>query len=752
MPPLLLWLLATWLAGWCLLPVSRLLFSRLPDGGLAAGRVLWLLLAGLLALWTAVYGLAPLSFAPLWVLGVPLLGLLPLLNVQRRADFLAWLRGHGGGLKWSDAVFVGSFLAFAWVRARHPEINDLEKPMDAALMASAARAQFLPFQNCWFAGQAFTDYYYFFHLCGGLLLRTFQTPIAVGYNLVQPLVCALFWSTLWSLGASLAGTNKRGVAVVLSVALFGHFEPIRQWLTPRNPSQGEWLFRLNWWETSRVLLSSDPKKPGDFDKTINEYPAFSSAIGDAHAHFWAFPFAMLLFCLCLELFYSALSPSVRGVSRRRVLLLMCAGALAAFWAGNTWDVPVYALLVLACGVVPLWRATALRANVKQTEAAPPAAVPDAPLTKRERRLREQERKRNGETIATAPQPATPPANPQFAATRLPLRFVIAEVAWILGALLLARVLAQPYLRTFKAPVSGARMDFWLPPLSQLLLLWGGIFALLGVAFWVWKRERALRDTGWDASQNSFAITLAVCGLIAWAIPFVLYIRGVWGDGDLRHQDTVFKFGLQAWLLLGVAGASGAARLLDLVPRRAARRLVGAWAVASLIPLMCGLCVFWTRTFRDAPRESDGRVSLSLNGAKFLPQDDQDAIEWLRTQAPRDAVIVEACDPNGSGDFQGDFARASALSGVPTVYGWGQHVSGWGVDGNAAQTRHDKVLRLYAWPSDAEGLALLHDLNANYVFVGGTERRVYKPDALARLERALPDKVFQRGQTFIARVP
>jgi uncharacterized membrane protein len=50
-----------------------------------------------------------------------------------------WLRTNRRSLVFSDVVFAIAFLVFVWVRLRHPEINDLEKPMDAALIGQLAR-------------------------------------------------------------------------------------------------------------------------------------------------------------------------------------------------------------------------------------------------------------------------------------------------------------------------------------------------------------------------------------------------------------------------------------------------------------------------------------------------------------------------------------------------------------------------------------------------------------------------------------
>jgi uncharacterized membrane protein len=203
-----------------------------------------------------------------------------------RQEFFAWVKARRWALLFSDAVFIVAFAFFVWVRACHPNLNEFEKPMDSAIMGSLARTQFLPADNPWFSGVPFTNYYYFGHLMGANLARLFGTPIALAYNLIVPAFCAFFISILWSLCAALTGSNGRGAVTMTVVALFGHFEPLRQ-----HAKTGQW-WPVDWWATSRVIDTTA-------DHTINEYPMFTLTLGDAHAHFFALPLAALFICLCL---------------------------------------------------------------------------------------------------------------------------------------------------------------------------------------------------------------------------------------------------------------------------------------------------------------------------------------------------------------------------------------------------------------------------------------------------------------------
>ncbi|MDQ3815614.1 MAG: DUF2298 domain-containing protein [Armatimonadota bacterium] len=736
------WLFYLWLLGWLVLPLLRRFFVHLPDGGLAAGRILTIALLSLAVYWGAALHLVPMTLAPLWFIGAPLLcGYIALRRPAARHEFFAWVKTHRRALLTSDVIFLVAFVFFLWVRSRHPEINDLEKPMDAALMGSLARAHFLPAENPWFSGVPLTSYYHFGPLMGALLARTLATPNSLAYNVVQPAFCALFIAPLWSLCAALTGSLRHGLVAMILVALLGHFEPVRQWLRPLPAAQSN-LFRLDWWSTSRVIpdvdvgqsLSTVSGYPWiTIDQhpffAISEYPLFTMAIGDAHAHFFALVLAVLTFCVCHALFY------LPSLHHRRIALLTLGLLLGILVMTNTWDVPLYGVLVLLCA------GCTLRFERRATDAVSPS--------------------------------------------RLPLALEI----WLLP---LASLTAWPYLHRYRAPASGVAGELWSPLGLAFWLFWGGfvvlwlavlaappratltrplLLLLLIIVLFI-KPYMALATVLallaltvvdrftllWQPREHdravAFKTVLAVVGLLALLAPMLFYLKAFFG-GALRHQDTVFKFGLQAWLLFGTAAACSAVTVWATIPRKTWRwGSAILFAVLWTVPLLCAVNVIWTRTVLYAPRERDGSFVMSLNGARHLPLEDQLALEWLRTHAQEGEAVLEAVGQNERGEMGGDFTevgRVSALTGVPTPVGWPQHVWFWGGDMDQIRQRWEIVRRIYSWPNDATAIADLRVLGVRYVFVGDLERRTYDPHALIRLRAAL-NVVYENRDTFIAGVP
>ena len=636
-----LWTLALWALGWLVLPVARRVFAALPDGGLAAGRVLFVILIALAAFWGATLHVVPLRLAP----GVAALAAIACASGWRDENTRSWARQNWKSLAVSDAIFLLSWAAFLWIRLQHPEINDLEKPMDAALLSAAWKTDWLPFAHPWWGGASFTNYYYFGPLMGALMGRALNTTPNFAYNLVQPAFCAFFLSTLWALGAALTRSKWWGILVMLLVGVCGPLEPLRQIATKG------WSWPLDWWTTSRVIPD-----------TINEYPAFTMAIGDAHAHFYALSFAALWLSLVWSLFANRVAPTF---PQRRFILIISGLVLGAWLMTNTWDAPIFGLLFGAS----VWL------------------------------------------------------------TRVPNQSKTRALAAVVAPFGIAIVAAALYFWRFKSPVSGARLDVWMPDLLSLSLLWGG-WIIVGALAFLLPAHNSSHAAEEDESAR-FRRLLIGAGILALIAPFVFYIKGAFGDGDLRHQDTVFKFGLQAWLLLGVGLSAELGARFGTLAKTPKFVVAGALILCAPVLALAPATTIWTRAISQGTAQTLG---ASLDGMRYLPRAEQDAIEWLQRNGRAGEIVMEGVTlgDNGlpGGDYDGNFGRVGAFSGLSSTLGWPQHVWGW--DGNYGEVmaRGQQIAALYALPSALETARGAQELGARTVFFGRAEGNWRAPDANA----------------------
>jgi YYY domain-containing protein len=233
----------------------------------------------------------------------------------------------------------------------------------------------------------------------------------------------------------------------------------------------------------------------------------------------------------------------------------------------------------------------------------------------------------------------------------------------------------------------------------------------------------------------FALLMIVVALALTLFPEFLYLRDLFGT----RMNTVFKFYYQAWALLALASAYGLSRL-------AMRTTPVALKVPALI--LSGLLILGGLWYPVAaiPSKADNFAGQpTLDGLAYLQRSnpaDVAAIEWLRVNVPRSAVVLEASGGSYSPEGAG---RVSMSTGNPTLLGWDFHQRQWrGNDGydKLAAMRPGVIDQIYRLAQPGELTGLLDLWNVDYVYVGELERNKYgvSDAALARFDAVL-NKVY-----------
>jgi uncharacterized membrane protein len=125
--------------------------------------------------------------------------------------------------------------------------------------------------------------------------------------------------------------------------------------------------------------------------------------------------------------------------------------------------------------------------------------------------------------------------------------------------------------------------------------------------------------------------------------------------------------------------------------------------------------------------------------------DYAAIEWLRANAPDHAVVLEA--PGSHYAAYQYTGRISALTGLPTLLGWGGHENQWRGNYDEPARREPDIDRLYNTPDIRQAQILLDKYGITYVIVGAVERERYAPPGLKKFEQFM-DVAFQQDDTTI----
>ncbi len=740
------------------LPLTASVFRRLPDGGSSLSKLTGLAVTGFV-LWSAwAYGLVANDRSAAWstavVVGVACWAIQ--LAVDRQA-LVAWIRSHLPLIAVCELVFLAGFLTLAAIRTIAPQVRHTEQPMDLMMLTSLWSSPEYPPHDAWLSGFP-VSYYYFGYWLQLLAGRLSGIAPDITYNLGLATLFGFLTAGLFGLGfnlvrssclrssARLRSSYTGGFLAVVLTACAGNFRSLYD-LAVHASHLDRW-----WWLSSRALHDVAPN--GVTRPVITEFPAFSYLLGDNHPHLQSSSLLLMAAAVAMSRMMSS-DASVKRVRPGLTRLSFSAGTflesvlfpafvLAAVTATNSWDAPVaFALVCLGCWFSKNGSAWSKLARVG-IRCAGIAAVALLMLTPLLQTLR-------GKVFGILPNlfNSSDPLRflsamgPGFLAT-CALLFVLyrrragwRSAAWIGGLALLALVgIALVTLNAMASPqwnnwLNQLGLDPSLPFWPLALRRWalhflvaGGLLVALGVVLSQRIKGRFRREN--VGLQMGLILTVvSICLLLAPELVFV---------HDIFHYrvNTVFKLHYGAWILLGPVGAYALTRLAATRRHRGKLCLLG---FASSAALLYPLFAFWPLTFGNVPPQYtlSAKAALGETEPQLL-----DALEWIDSHTPHDAVVVEA--PGAAQDPLS--CPVSTYTGRATLLGWQDHELQWRPEQlDSVFTERTRALEsIYRTESASMIEALAGRYEINFI-VQGPRERVRYGDESKGLER-LGAPVFQ----------
>ncbi|HDR72358.1 MAG TPA: hypothetical protein ENN85_00335 [Methanoculleus sp.] len=577
-------------------------------------------------------------------------------------------------VKW-DAIVLICFVFLLEVRFLNPSISFAEKFMDHAFLASIMRSPVVPPLDPWFAGGTLDVYYYLGHWMMGVLGLCAGAPSPVVFNLVLPTVLAL---------------------AAVSLAAAGHILCRRFFWLPVltlfvvNPSfvalalAGEKASTIMW-ESTRTIAD-----------TITEFPLFSMLWGDPHAHVIAL-FNQAFFLLVLTV--TATSWTTLRARGKAVICACAALSLGSMPLVNTWDVFVYAPATLIVGAYLWWRTrgqdTADRSPLAFLVGVPAGAVAlYLPYY-----LQLDSQGIGGIGIVHSPSE--------------PLAFLLVHGFFLLVffAVCLDDLRKKPYLLVCAFP---------------FLLAGYPAAAIAAVPMSCLLARRRFRPR-----EVFGALGLGILVLIE-----LFYLKDNMGETYYR-MNTVFKFSMVAWMLMGVSAFAFIAEWAErrgIAPTVRGRR---QWAPLAAVVLVILILPF------ALPDLSHGHGGMTLDGLAYLETQhpgDAAAIAFLGT-LEGDITIVEA----EGGDYS-YYSRVSSSTGIPAVIGMPFHEQMWRGSGGDVGARMADVRAIYERPETT--IALMKKYGATHLYVGEAERDRYR----VSIPAGELEEVYSAGGVQIYRLP
>ena len=788
------WWIAVEALGLLVLPLSFLLFSRLPDRGYAFAKPLGLVLLGYLVWLVGLTGLVPLNrWSILAIAALLAAGCFWLIRGQWRS-----LLGRLYAERWTiltvELIFLAAFAGWAVARSYDPAINHTEQPMDFAFLNAVIRADSMPPLDPWLSGNSIS-YYYFGYLINGSIAKVTGVSGGVSYNLALALLFALTAVGAFGLVANLVrihrGVDRPRIRAPIAVGLLASVfvvgignlqsmaESVRSlglgtdgfwnWTgvkgiegsldgTSLFPSDPVW-----WWRSTRVIEASE----GGVNQAITEFPSFSFVLGDLHPHVMALPFVILALGLGLQALGSSEEFGPGWLKRNPVAFVVIAICLGALGFLNSWDLPTglaiflvitlvrsylvwgrwdwirlrgWALFALALGILSFLLFLPFYLGPRPSPLFPWVAPVEDVNTRYIHYVLVMGLFLfiGGSFLLLLAWRRMRTRRPPFQELIASISIVLAPfLVWTMLILLLGLVRGQGVDSLEEVGIRFLR----LLPLHGILAL--GLLTIIGSA-----RRRA--DV--DRSRTLFPLTLLLVGLFLTLGPELFRIVDVFGD----RMNTVFKFYYQAWIMLALASAYAVYYLVAHWNWEGIWRKVmgGSWVGVAAV-LVVGSLLFPFGALYD--KTGSFSAQRTLDGLAFVRDQDVSktrALDFLIRDSEEDSVIVEAVavDESGraGGDYDPSFARVSSRTGLPTILGWAGHEEQWRGNRRSFRERAQDVMEIYTGSDIEATRELLAKYDVTYVYVGALERSLYALDDTSKFD-TLMDRPFDQGTVTIYRV-
>ncbi len=760
----LVWLVAVQIIGFLALPLSLFIFKPLASRGYLLSKILGLLIVSFLAWLMASVEILTFSRGSVLVSMLILAAISAAIAWRNMDEMVAWWRENRRLILIMEALFLTSFLVFLMIRAANPDLwhpyRGGEKPMDFAYLNAVTRSTVMPPFDPWFSG-GYLNYYYFGQFVVASMIRLTGVAPAVAYNLAIPMLFALTAGAVFTLVYALAEGSRKamhgaatlargpviaGVVGVVFILVAGNLDGFVQISEGfrRVLFDGLPFGSFDYWRSSRMFAAGSP------GNEITEFPFFTFLFADLHAHLIAIPFTLLALALAISLYLRTQISSTTWLEHwgGAVVLGLAVGALRIM---NAWDWPVY--LALAGGAIvighlltahqPLrWRLTHGAAIGIVTLVVSHYAY--LPFHENFELFNDGIEQSSWQTSVW-----------RYWYIHAPfMLLIIGYVAWqgrLAVAGLLSALDASPKVAAiFGVPIVGLLIGFGIYGYSTVAFTAALIVTLLLIVV-----ARLITPVpGYRFEILAIALAIAALGIGAGVDLITV-------KGDIARLNTVFKFYLQAWILMGLASTyfgwrlaeAGAFSLRDFkrspwqkrgigkvsfafsdVSRRIWMAGIGIVAVGIMIYPVMGTQVRLRDRFNTSGIGLDGlaymETAVQFEKDRAIPLIyDLAAIKWLQSNVEGSPVIVE-----GLTDLYHLGNRVSINTGLPSIVGWDWHQRQQRVGyADAVTARRFDVDRIYETAQPDEAIRLMRKYDARFLIVGILERVQYSEDGIAKFE-------------------
>lgn len=482
-----------------------------------------------------------------------------------------------------EAAFAVLFFAWVWMIGYKPEAYGTEKFMDYGFMTAALRSSYMPFADTWYGGEP-VNYYYGGQFIAAFLVRFGGVTAGEGYTFMRATITAfsamlpfsLVYQLLTDRFSEQMPAMLGGALSGLGVAFCGNGHYVIYGIIKPIIAQFAGADYSYWFPSSTRYIGFDPDMP---DKTIHEYPAYSTVLGDLHAHYINIIFVVTVTAIA----YAYMQRLTEEKGRRRGIILEILSpeiVLIGIFTGlfkwtNYWDFPIY---FVVCGSMVFFMN--LRRSKKDYK-----------------------------------------------------DFLILMGGQAVAAFLIGMLAALPFTATFEMISSEIARTYTHTMAYQFLILWGlpiFIFLIFAASLLIERQKMKTPDLA--------VLLMGLCALGLIAMPEVIYVKDIYTAEHYR-ANTMFKLTYQAFILFGIMMGYVVVRTL----RMKEGVLRGLALAGGFLLLMTGgysvnAVRAWFGNVFDPSQRVNTDASVFVD--ESFP-DDYGAISWLNLNVRDQSVVLEA---------------------------------------------------------------------------------------------------------------
>ena len=578
----LIWYITLALLGAGFMPLSGFIFRNFKDRGWLFSKAVGLFLTVYVFWCLNTAHIVRFTQRSCLIVGIALI----LLNLAAARLFKMNALIESGDMKLiaaEEAAFAALFFAWVWIIGFKPEAYGTEKFMDYGFITAALRSSYMPFADAWYGGEP-VNYYYGGQFIAAFLVRfggvtagegyTFMRATIAAFSAVLPfsMVCQLLYDRFSEQLPAVLG----GVLSGLAVAFCGSFHYVIYGIIKPIIAQFAGAYYSYWFPDSTRYIGFDPDLP---DKTIHEYPSYSTVLGDLHAHYINIIFVVAVTAIA----YAYMQRLTKEKGRRRGIILEILSpeiVLIGIFTGvfrwtNFWDFPIY---FVVCGSMVFFMN--LRRSKKDYK-----------------------------------------------------DFFILMGGQAAAAFLIGSLAALPFTLSFEMISSEIAPTHSHTLLYQFLIVWGlPVFIFLVYAASLLLERRKMK------TPDLAVLLMGLCALGLILMPEVIYVKDIYG-GEHYRANTMFKLTYQAFILFGMMMGYAVVRTLRL--KEGVLRGM-ALAGGFLLLMTAGYTVksvnSWFGNVFDPSQRVSSDASVFVDESFH---DDYGAISWLNLNVRDNSVVLEA---------------------------------------------------------------------------------------------------------------